>query len=390
MQQTLGTRTIEPSRMEQNEQHLADEYVQGFDLEHLGDVTVKREEKGRATADSESWIPDEVTSAKFSRTWPEERRIPPISPSNESMYTPQPVLMNMTFINDPSTPPDTPPSQSPIPYNGHPGFMDEVMWFPQNMRVDPQPLDLRPNMPCMGNPVDWDRRDYAPSVLSVENHPTLQIQNQHQRPQSCSSGGSLVSQRRHSSNLTTSDYSSCESLTNRMQHASVISSDYSPCSEIPPRGHHLGGATSEYGSCSDLVPSRKHHNSISSIEQSPFEEKYGLLDKVLVKLSVKDLNKRVQHLPKDEINLIKQRRRTLKNRGYAQNCRHKRVQQRQDLEELNRSLKDDLRRIKTELSAIIQERDHLRQKIILLNKNLQGSQIHHLNSDGQNSPEFYL
>jgi len=38
-------------------------------------------------------------------------------------------------------------------------------------------------------------------------------------------------------------------------------------------------------------------------------------DETLAQLSVKELNKRVQNFPRDDIVALKQRRRTLKNRG---------------------------------------------------------------------------
>ena len=41
----------------------------------------------------------------------------------------------------------------------------------------------------------------------------------------------------------------------------------------------------------------------------------GIPDIELAQLSVKDLNKKLQHLPRDEIRKIKEKRRTLKNRG---------------------------------------------------------------------------
>ena len=41
----------------------------------------------------------------------------------------------------------------------------------------------------------------------------------------------------------------------------------------------------------------------------------GIKDDELANLSVKDLNKKLQHLPREEIRKIKEKRRTLKNRG---------------------------------------------------------------------------
>ncbi len=45
------------------------------------------------------------------------------------------------------------------------------------------------------------------------------------------------------------------------------------------------------------------------------EESRRVSDRNLLHLSVKDLNRRLQGLPKSEIAKMKQKRRTLKNRG---------------------------------------------------------------------------
>lgn len=118
---------------------------------------------------------------------------------------------------------------------------------------------------------------------------------------------------------------------------------------------------------------------------STCSEDIGLNDEMLVTLSVRELNKRLHGCPREEVVRLKQKRRTLKNRGYAQNCRSKRVQQRQDLEATNRTLQAELRRMQVELNKVSQERDLLKQQV-----RLGFSQQIHINSDGHSSPEVYL
>ncbi|CAG9853832.1 unnamed protein product [Phyllotreta striolata] len=304
--------------MEDN-QHLADEYVQEFVLDHFEDITVKREDKRQIIESETAWMHDDSSSRVCRNQW-EDRRIP--SPPPDSMYVHQPVLVNMTLMNDPGTPPDTPPNHSPLPCRPQ-GMMDDMMWFPPSIRSDPQPLDLRPHPHCLGGDPDWERREYVPSgmILDAPNH--HHIIHQHPRPQSVCSGASALSPRMNNHN-----------------------SGYSTCSE-------------------DI----------------------GLNDDMLVTLSVRELNKRLHGCPREEIVRLKQKRRTLKNRGYAQNCRSKRLQQRQDLEQQNRSLQHEIHRLKSELERVSQERDVYKQKLhgVPRPPHLNGS----LNSDGQSSPESY-
>lgn len=75
----------------------------------------------------------------------------------------------------------------------------------------------------------------------------------------------------------------------------------------------------------------------------------------LTLLPVRELNKRLQGCARDEILKIKQKRRTLKNRGYAQNCRTKRMNQRSELEEENHILNRHLDSVKIDLDHALRE-----------------------------------
>lgn len=78
-------------------------------------------------------------------------------------------------------------------------------------------------------------------------------------------------------------------------------------------------------------------------EDDEFLEKDALpsvTDDELVTLSVRDLNKRLRNLTKDEKIKYKQRRRLLKNRGYAQTCRTRRIHNQHAKEIENERLKE--------------------------------------------------
>jgi uncharacterized small protein (DUF1192 family) len=92
-------------------------------------------------------------------------------------------------------------------------------------------------------------------------------------------------------------------------------------------------------------------------ELAPADSSSNVTDDELTTLSVRDLNRRLSGLPKEEVKKLKARRRTLKNRGYANNCRNKRIFVREELEKENgmlRSIVTDLRR---QLSNVTKERD---------------------------------
>lgn len=120
----------------------------------------------------------------------------------------------------------------------------------------------------------------------------------------------------------------------------------------------------------DSLPSTPPLTKNPSLKQSRSERKSKrdkkMEDEELVMLPVRELNRRLQGMSKDDIVRLKQKRRTLKNRGYAQNCRSKRMQQRHDLEHTNRSLEKQVHQLQRQLSALTREREFYKQQCEIL------------------------
>lgn len=86
-------------------------------------------------------------------------------------------------------------------------------------------------------------------------------------------------------------------------------------------------------------------------------------DRELVTVTVRELNRRVRGFSKEQIHRLKQKRRTLKNRGYAQSCRTKRLRQRMDLEHEQLALRSELSRLKYQLQRAQKERDRFKKQL---------------------------
>ncbi|XP_029998028.1 v-maf avian musculoaponeurotic fibrosarcoma oncogene homolog Gb isoform X1 [Sphaeramia orbicularis] len=100
----------------------------------------------------------------------------------------------------------------------------------------------------------------------------------------------------------------------------------------------------------------------NKVKREPGENGTSLTDEELVTMSVRELNQHLRGLTKEEILQLKQRRRTLKNRGYAASCRVKRVTQKEELEKQKAQLQQEVDKLANENASMRVELDALRSK----------------------------
>lgn len=446
-----------------DEQHLADEYVQEFVLSHLDDEaqaqalahahaqaqaqaqaqSVKREESTPPT--TKIWTNPAVAGEDNNNTPPirvkalsnapavwyhhDERKIHPISPSNVDTYPHapthgQPTIISPAVNGAPSTPPETPPVGSPNPvtqnysyYRQSGGLCDDMMFLPEAITRGEQPLDLRPLNYSLMPEGEWDRKEFIHS--SLNGHLPFPSGPNGLAPTS-SAAYNAMQYNNHIHSLESFNHLHQPSLHgHHHHHHHQTPGGPGNCHGGPNRPHSVGS------SVSTLSPRLPHHNSSlhhasnnrgeSTSSTSSNASSYSgpitcrnaddlVNDDLLMTLTVRELNKRLHGCPREEVVRLKQKRRTLKNRGYAQNCRSKRLQQRNDLEITNRNLQSELKKIHQDLMRISQERDQLKQRLIVQasggasaastaaaaqNNGARNTQ-QDLHSDGHSSPEFYL
>lgn len=368
----------------------------------------------------------------------DERKVHSISPAPIDTYPHppthgQPVIISPAVNGAPSTPPETPPVGSPTITQNYSAYYqhrqsgtlcDDMMFLPHAMRGE-QPLDLRPlNYHMHDVPADWERKDNLNGQLPFMTSGGI--------PNGLNSNPPSSYALQHGY-LTTLDHGALnihhqQSLHNHAHahlHASSVGANSASCNGPSHRPHSVGSA-------STLSPRLPHHHNSSlhhhhngrgesasstSSNGSSYNGSCGggggaggmlrsadelISDELLMSLTVRELNKRLHGYPREEVVRLKQKRRTLKNRGYAQNCRSKRLQQRHDLEITNRNLHVELKKMQMDLARVSQERDQLKQRLQLQqssntagnggtvapNNARNGQQD--LHSDGHSSPEFYL
>ena len=102
---------------------------------------------------------------------------------------------------------------------------------------------------------------------------------------------------------------------------------------------------------------------IAELKQPAENQQIVLTEEELAEMPVKDLNSLLRGLPDTEVMKLKQRRRTIKNRGYAQTSRTKRTTQKAILEDEKSVLENQLDKLASENESLRKERDEAKIKL---------------------------
>ncbi|KAF5905149.1 transcription factor MafG isoform X1 [Clarias magur] len=130
----------------------------------------------------------------------------------------------------------------------------------------------------------------------------------------------------------------------------------------PHRKLETGSRSVWFTSGSRGMTTTNKGNKALKVKREPGENGTSLTDDELVSMSVRELNQHLRGLSKEEIVQLKQRRRTLKNRGYAASCRVKRVTQKEELERQKAELQQEVEKLASENASMKVELDNLRSK----------------------------
>ncbi|XP_006915941.2 transcription factor MafK isoform X2 [Pteropus alecto] len=116
------------------------------------------------------------------------------------------------------------------------------------------------------------------------------------------------------------------------------------------------------GDCAQVMTTNPKPNKALKVKKEAGENGPALGDDDLVSMSVRELNQHLRGLSREEVARLKQRRRTLKNRGYAASCRIKRVTQKEELERQRVELQREVEKLAAENAGMRRELDALRAK----------------------------
>lgn len=307
-----------------------------------------------------------------------------------------------------STPLSTPCSSVPSspsfsPTEEHKSNLEELYWMPGGgypQHVDPHALGLTPE-------------DAVEALIGHAPPPHVQ-QQQQQLQQGGGFEGYRAAMHHHHHHphaqhhphvyaalqQHTDDLHSHTQQQQQHPHQHHSQDPDSPSPTSPQLHHHRHHAqhTNHHGHHAHHHHAQQQHHGSSSgsaLSLLGVEERFS--DEQLVSMSVRELNRHLRGFSKDEVVRLKQKRRTLKNRGYAQSCRFKRVQQKHVLESEKTQLLNQVEQLKQEIGRLARERDAYKLKCEKLTSAAAGSSAGAggfreagSTSDNPSSPEFFM
>lgn len=315
------------SNMEAN-QHLADDYISEFDLVHFElppKPPVIKKEVDESFTESCCAKTDKLPSPAMQPLTPlGSGRTTPTSPDTRS------VPLSPTVSENSSV-----PSPTGLPRN----YIDDLSWLTQTVNFPTGNTEITPDeaVDVLISSSPEFVQSFQKYLVSGARALSRQVSSQSQSSQKCEEVDPL------------------EPLTEMIK-------DELPTPPTSP-------SENEAKITPPPTPRRRSRkDSLSSVSTCASE--LDLDDEDLVSLPVRELNKRLQGFSKDEIQRLKQKRRTLKNRGYAQNCRSKRMHHKTQLERTNNSLHDQISSLQRHVAILTREKNYFKQQNELLRMKL--------------------
>lgn len=177
------------------------------------------------------------------------------------------------------------------------------------------------------------------------------------------------------------------------ESSSSATKHISNCSNFSDAGSNGGAGNNNNNNSIDESATYKdaeieHTATKITVTNSKDGRKVELTNEQLTCYSVRQLNRAVAGFSKELVSRLKQRRRTLKNRGYAQNCRHKRLEWKNQLERQNAELRDEnnqkdfvISELRSKCSEQVRTISELRERNLRLSASLQDAQNAIFSSD---------
>ncbi|XP_053705183.1 transcription factor MafB [Synchiropus splendidus] len=292
--------------------------------------------------------------------------------------------VSSTPISTPCSSVPSSPSFSPTEQKNH---LEELYWMPTSgyhQQIDPQTLSLTPE-------------DAVEALIGATSHghpPPPHVQQQLQQQGAFEGYRGPHHHHNHHGQQHHHQYAGgiphhdeLHPGQHHSQHHHHHSQDPDSPSPVSPEAHQPLHHHRHHHHHHHLSQSGAHHGSGGGLN---VEDRFS--DDQLVSMSVRELNRHLRGFTKDEVIRLKQKRRTLKNRGYAQSCRFKRVQQKHVLENEKTQLMNQVEQLKAEISRLARERDAYKLKC----EKLAGSGVSGgfreagSTSDNPSSPEFFM